>query len=100
MERYGTPVDRESAREMLQKRVDGQQSTVTEKQSTVDRGPSTAPRRQSTRDSTMQTVIKRVAGAMGTSAGRAVGNALVRGLLGAIGVRAVTRKTTRTRSWF
>jgi DNA helicase HerA-like ATPase len=99
MREYGTPVDRESAREMLERRVNGQGSTVDEDQLTVDRRPSTSRSRKPTRDSAMQTATKRILGAMGTSVGRAVGNAVVRGLLGALGVRA-TRRTTRTRSWF
>jgi hypothetical protein len=48
----------------------------------------------------MQTSTKRVLGALGTSVGRAVGNALVRGVLGALGVRTTARRTTRTRNWF
>jgi hypothetical protein len=99
MREYGTAVDRESAREMLERRVSGQRSTVDEAQSTDERRPSTSRRRQPTRDSAMQTTTKRILGAMGTSVGRAVGNAVVRGLLGALGIRG-TRRTTRTRSWF
>jgi hypothetical protein len=99
MREYGTPVDRDSAREMLERRVNGQRSTVTGEQSTVDRRPPAPQRREPTRDSAMQTTTKRVLGAMGTSVGRAVGNAVVRGLLGALGMRTA-RRTTRTRSWF
>jgi hypothetical protein len=99
MREYGTAVDRESAREMLERKVNGQRSTVDEDQSTDDRRPSTSRSRKPTRDSAMQTTTKRVLGAMGTSVGRAVGNAIVRGLLGALGVRA-TQRTTRTRKWF
>jgi hypothetical protein len=99
MREYGTPVDRESAREMLERRLNGQGSTVDEDQSTVDRRPSTSRSRKPTRDSAMQTATKRILGTMGTSVGRAVGNAVVRGLLDALGVHA-TRRTTRTRSWF
>src|SRR5678815_1467151 len=95
MKEYGTPVDRESAREMLEKRVDSQRSTVED----TETSPS-PPRKRGRADSTMETTSKRVLGAMGTQVGRAVGNALVRGLLGALGVKATTRRTTRTRSWF
>jgi hypothetical protein len=95
MKEYGTPVDRESAREMLEQRVNSQRSTV------EDTGTSPSPTRKRGRaDSTIETTSKRVLGAMGTQVGRAVGNALVRGLLGALGVKAATRRTTRTRSWF
>jgi hypothetical protein len=95
MREYGTPVDRESAREMLAKRVEGSRGREVE-------GEAEAPRRRAvkpSRDTAMQTTTKRVLGAMGTSVGRAVGNAVVRGLLGALGMRTA-RRTTRTRSWF
>jgi hypothetical protein len=97
MREYGTPVDRESAREMLERRVESQGSRVEGERSTVDGRRSAA---RPTRGSTVQTTTKRVLGALGTSVGRAAGNALMRGLLGALGVRTTTRRTTRTRSWF
>ncbi|HET9603634.1 MAG TPA: helicase HerA-like domain-containing protein [Gemmatimonadales bacterium] len=96
MREYGTPVDRESAREMLAKRVEGSRGREVE-------GDAEAPRRRAvkpSRDTAMQTSTKRVLGALGTSVGRAVGNALVRGVLGALGVRTTARRTTRTRNWF
>jgi hypothetical protein len=92
MKEYGTPVDRESAREMLEKRVAAAPAADVE--------PPAKKGRSSSADSAMETTSKRVLGAVGTQVGRAVGNALVRGLLGALGVKAATRRTTRTRSWF
>lgn len=92
MKEYGTPVDRESAREMLEKRLS--------QSAPADPAPARqgSPGRQS--DSALETASKRVLGSLGTSVGRSVGNALVRGLLGALGVRTTTRRTTRTRTWF
>ncbi len=100
MKEYGTPVDRESAREMLAQRVEGSRGRAVEQEAEPPSRRAAEPGRQPTRDSAMQTTSKRVLGAMGTSVGRAVGNALVRGLLGALGARATTRRTSRTRSWF
>lgn len=92
MKEYGTPVDRESAREMLEKRLS--QAAPTDPKPAKQGSPA----RQT--DSALETASKRVLGSLGTSVGRSVGNALVRGLLGAMGVRTTTRRTTRTRSWF
>ena len=98
MREYAEAVDRESAHEILAERAErAAADAAAAEQEAGERAP---PRtRASRRQSAAETTGKRVLGAMGTQVGRAIGNAVVRGVLGAMGVRT-TRRTSRTRSWF
>ncbi len=86
---YGTPVDRESAREMLTKRLE--QSTPP---------PASAPGPKSKGGSKVSTGGKigvAILGALGTTMARTVGRELVRGVLGMLGAKP--RRSTRRTRW-
>lgn len=92
MREYGTAVDRESAREMLEARL--------VREAEVEMRAEAPPKPARSRAGAAETVGKRVMGAMGTQVGRALGNAIMRGVLGAVGLKTTRRTTRRTRSWF
>jgi len=84
---YGVAVDRESAHEMLAKRI-------AETQPPPDAAPRSAGAR--VRKSATQAAI----GAIGVTIGRTVGREIVRGVLGMLGVKPRRRTTRRTRWGF
>jgi DNA helicase HerA-like ATPase len=92
---YGTPVDRESAREMLAKRM-----ARTEAPAAGDRAPA-APARSSA-GSTAGKVAKvatgAVVGALSSTIGRTIGREVVRGLFGLLGAKP-PRSTSRRSRW-
>ena len=88
---YGKAVDRESAREMLAARM---------KATRPPEPAAPAPSRRGRQPAgAMETAGKRVAGAMGTQIGRAIGTAVMRGLMGALGVKPRRRTVRRRSSW-
>ena len=92
MREYATPLDRESAHEMLAKRVEAAADADDEAAEEAAK----PKKRSSRRQGTGETVAKRVLGAFGTQVGRAV----ARGVLGVFGLSTTGRRTRRTRSWF
>ena len=86
-EEYGQPVDRESAREMLAKRVDGTGENRGEQARTGESGAGT---------NVAKAAGAAVVGALTTKIGRAVGRELVRGIFGLLGAKPP--RTTRRRS--
>lgn len=93
MREYATPLDRESAHEMLAKRMEAAAAVAEEAGEDAAEKPK---KRASRRQSTAETVTKRVLGAVGTQVGRAI----ARGVLGVFGLSTTGRRTRRTRSWF
>jgi uncharacterized protein len=87
---YGTPVDRESAREMLAERMG-----KTEAPAEVE---APAPKERSIGRTAAKAAGAAVVGALTTSIGRTVGREIVRGLFGMLGMKPPrTRRTTRRR---
>ena len=87
---YGQAVDRESAREMLAKRMAGTEAAAEEeKESKKGRGVG---------KTAAKAAGVAVVGALTSSIGRTVGREIVRGLFGLLGVKPPrTRRTTRSR---
>lgn len=83
---YNQVIDKESAFEKLQKRVEEKATqrlqAETEKQAAKDEKAAAEPTRRT--DSLFESVSKSVARAISSSIGRQVGNAIVRGVLGSI----------------
>jgi len=83
---YNQAIDKESAFEKLQKRVEEKATqrlqAETEKQAAEDEKAAAEPTRRT--DSLFESVSKSVARAISSSIGRQVGNAIVRGVLGSI----------------
>jgi hypothetical protein len=92
---YGTPVDRESARELLAERMG---KTAAPAGAEAER-PEPAPRKERGVGGTAAKAAgAAVVGALSTSIGRTVGREIVRGLLGMLGMKPPrTRRTTRRR---
>jgi DNA helicase HerA-like ATPase len=91
MREYATALDRESAHELLTKRMEEAAEEEEEEEKEAAK-----PRKRTSRQSTAETVTKRVLGAFGTQVGRAI----ARGVLGVFGISTTRRRTRRTRSWF
>jgi hypothetical protein len=87
---YGTPVDRESARELLARRLE---------QSAPAQAPATPapPTPRGGGSSTRAKLGAAVLGALGTTMARTVGRELVRGLMGMLGAKP--RRSTRRTRW-
>jgi DNA helicase HerA-like ATPase len=81
---YGAPVDRESAREMLAKRM-------------AETEPPPEAERKSAGGRVRKTATQAAIGAIGMTIGRTVGREIVRGVLGMLGVKP--RRTTRRTRW-
>ena len=96
LEEYGTVVDRDSAREMLAERM---AATRPADVPAAEERAEPAARSRSTRQSTAEATGKRVLGAMGTQFGRAIGTAVMRGVMGALGVKPPRRTTRRRTRW-
>jgi hypothetical protein len=87
---YGTPVDRESAREMLAERM-GKTEAPAEVEAPM-------PKERSIGRTAAKAAGAAVVGALTTSIGRTVGREIVRGLFGMLGMKPPrTRRTTRRR---
>jgi hypothetical protein len=86
-EEYAQAVDRESAREVLQKRV--------EEEGAEGPGPRAAKRGARRAAPAAPTAGQTVAKVLNSPAVRAVARELTRGLLGVLGVRATTRRRRR-----
>ncbi len=88
MREYATSLNRESAHEVLARRAEAVEARE-------DEAEEVPKKRSSRRQSTAETVTKRVLGAFGTQVGRAI----ARGVLGTFGLSTTGRRTKRTRSW-
>ncbi|MDZ4865576.1 MAG: helicase HerA-like domain-containing protein, partial [Gemmatimonadota bacterium] len=90
---YGTPVDRERAREMLAARLEspgrGGQASAPDGRG----GQASAPAKMSTGAKIGSAIVA----ALGTTVARSVGRALVRGVLGGLLGGKASRRTSRTR---
>jgi hypothetical protein len=86
---YGTPVDRESAREMLAKRMAG---------TTPPADAAPAAKGGKPAKTIAQVAGAAVVGAMSSTIGRTVGREIVRGLFGMLGAKP-PRTTTRRSRW-
>jgi uncharacterized protein len=90
---YGQAVDRESAREMLAKRM-----AETEAPAEPQQAEAESPRRRSAGRTAAKVAGAGVIGALTSTIGRTVGREVVRGLFGLLGVKPLrTRRTTRRR---
>ena len=96
LEEYGKAIDRESAREMLADRMAATRPADVPPQ---EESPEPTARARSGRQSTAETTGKRVLGAMGTQFGRAIGTAVMRGVMGALGVKPPRRTPRRRTRW-
>ena len=94
MREYATALDRESAHELLAKRMEEAEADEEEEEEQAAKGK--PKKRSSRRQGTAETVTKRVLGSFGTVVGRAV----ARGVLGVFGLSTTGRRIKRTRSWF
>jgi len=95
---YATPVDRESAREMLAARMAKSEAPVAVPQTGE---PSPAPERQ--KKSVGGTIAKAAGatmiGALSSTIGRTIGREVVRGLFGLLGAKPPRSTTRRTSRW-
>jgi uncharacterized protein len=90
---YGTPVDRESAREMLADRMG-----KTEAPAEVEQSEPAPGKERSVGRTAAKAAGAAVVGALSTSIGRTVGREIVRGLFGMLGLKPPrTRRSTRRR---
>jgi DNA helicase HerA-like ATPase len=91
---YGTAVDRESAREILARRM----AATTPPAAGTSPGSAPAERGGKPAKTIAQVVGAGVIGAMGSTVGRTVGREIVRGLFGLLGAKP-PRTTTRRSRW-
>jgi hypothetical protein len=84
---YGTAVDRESAHEMLAKRIE-------------ETAPPPETEKKSGGGRVRKTATQAAIGAIGLTIGRTVGREIARGVLGMLGMKPRRRTTTRTRWGF
>jgi uncharacterized protein len=88
---YATPLDRESAREVLEARASHGEAGAPPAEMAKSASRSAGGRTQPTPPNFMEQVGK----ALSSPAGRTIERELVRGLLGVLGVRAAARRRTR-----
>jgi len=93
---YGTPVDRESARELLTRRLEQSAPPAQPGPAAPVPRPAPAPKGSSPA-STGARIGAAMLGALGTTMARTVGRELVRGVLGMLGAKP--RRSTRRTRW-
>lgn len=100
VERYASPVDRESARELLRAKIDEAQSEerqaeLAEEQARAARASPGRERRNTAKKSTLERMVNSTTG---RQIGRTVAREITRGLLGVLGIKP--RRRSRRSSWF
>ncbi len=86
MAQYEEAIDRESAYELLQKSANARAEAAQKAKEELEaiKAEKAEARSSRSRDTATDRFVKNVAGSLGTTIARSVGNALVRGILGGL----------------